>query len=226
MHPSSFYLDALALGGVDAETAPTTAQDHLAECAECIRYVDGLRAALADAAPLEPLRVPEPAPARVFALRRTLYAAAPVLAIAAGALLFFRVPTPTESPTTPPVSPVTEAHFKGNLPMAVVLERDGVQSRHTDRVAVRAGDRLRIEVALDVARPTTAGILEDTGEFATALAPTLLEPGTHYSDLAIRIDDHPRPGWILAGVPDAVERARNHNDFADVAAIPMTVQSP
>ncbi len=227
-HPDSIQLDALALGSPDAEAVASSARTHVAVCAECMRYVASLQKELSSAEPLPRLRALPIAPAPIFWLRRAAFAAAPVLAVAAGILLYVhtQVSMPDAIVPAPAHATVAEARFKGGLPMAVVLERDSVQSRHTDRVLVRPGDRLRIEVALDVARPTTAGVLDESGAFVTALAPALLEPGTHYSDLSIRIDDHPKAGWVLAGVPAAVERARETHDFADVAAIPMQVQAP
>src|SRR6202011_3209619 len=79
--------------------------------------------------------------------------------------------------------PTGESHFKGGLVVAVVRDRAGHQERLIGPFTVRAGDRIRVEVSSDGERPLSAGLLTDEGTWVTLLAPTILEAGTHYSEL-------------------------------------------
>lgn len=239
-HPDSVHLDALALGGDDARAVPAEAREHVTTCASCKKYVSELRREISVAPSLSRGSLPSPSsralldvssspPPPRSAVVRKLFTIGPILAAAAAMLLYFRLQggpaaDPSGTVPTPSVSQA-EVHFKGGLPMAVVRERAGVQSRHTHTVDVQAGDRLRIEVALDTARPIAAGILDDTGSYTSLLAPSLLDPGTHYSDRAARIDEHPTAGWVLAGEPEALQRARVSHDWSEIAAMPIRVEA-
>ena len=64
--------------------------------------------------------------------------------------------------------------------------------------------------------------LASDGSWVTLLAPTLLGPGTHFSDHAASVDDHPTEGVILAGEPEAVEKARATHVFSEVAVLSIT----
>lgn len=218
-HPDLTRLDALALGGEDAEAVPLVWQQHLETCPRCADYVTRLRAELGGEVPLR-------APAALSAANksnvvRLIFVATPALAVAAALLLFFRPPVPVSGPPAPAVSEQT--HFKGGLPLAIVLERAGVQSRHVDKVLVRPFDRLRIEVSVDSPSPIEVGVLDTDGNFSAVLAATMLDPGTHYSERVIRFDAHPNAGWVLAGSPEAVRRAGATRDFQGVSVIPILV---
>lgn len=53
------------------------------------------------------------------------------------------------------------------------------------------------------------------------ILPTVLEAGTHISERAAHFDDSPTEGWILAGHPEAVERARTTRIFDEIMAMPV-----
>lgn len=239
-HPDGIHLDSLALGGSDAKGVPDAVRQHVASCASCKEYVVALRREISVAPSVSRLSMPAPPssialitatpsapPARKRPFLHKVITFGPVFAAAAALLVYFRLqslnPESTYEPTAAPSTSAPEVHFKGGLPMAVVRERDGTQSRHTERVEIHAGDRLRIEVAVDVAQPIAAGILDADGTFTSLLAPALLDPGTHYSDQAARIDEHPSAGWVLAGEPSAVQLACKTHDWSHVAALPVVV---
>ncbi len=244
-HPAGPRLEELASGGHDAET-----EAHVAACEACRAYVtklreevaafaandDGdafLRAVEARAARegTEETSAPEGAHGsgaenaadnavdnvvRPLVWARLAWIAAPLVA-AAMFLLLARPPVPPLEDRTAHDS----LHFKGGTEVAAIVEREGHQERVTGEVRVRPGDRLRVEVGLDVEAPTVAGILEKSGTWTPLLPATLLEAGTHYSDEAARVDASGVDGWILVGRPDAVEHARQTRDFASVAVLPI-----
>jgi predicted anti-sigma-YlaC factor YlaD len=201
MHPAAYKLEGHAAGDHDAEVAA-----HLATCAACNAYVDELRAA---AFPLP----------RKKRDRRPLLAFIPLLAAAAVLVLYFR--KPVETPTTPPVA--SETRFKGGVQLAVVRERDDRQVRLTNEVRIKAGDRLRVEIGVDGSRPVSAGILGKDGSWLVLLAPAMLEAGTHFSERAAKVDARPTEGWVIAGDPEAVERARMSRAWDGVTVIPIAV---
>jgi hypothetical protein len=202
-HPPSHRLDHLALGDRDPQ-----AERHVAGCAECRGYIEraataagqfaasagGSSAALAQATRQRLTRVQR---------RRALLGGLGAVAAAALVLVFIR------PRAEPPV------RFKGGPQLAVVLDRAGVQVRAGAAVSVRAGDRLRVEVSVDQPGEVGVAFLGDDGSWVVLLAPRRLEPGTHWSEQALRFDDQPTPGVILAGAPDALAK-RRRSDLATV----------
>jgi hypothetical protein len=219
-HPASYKLDGHAAGDRDAEVAR-----HLAKCEPCRRYVE--RAAALAEADDSPFPLPDgveraaiAAPTRARGgLARIGLGLAPIAAAAAIALLLHRPSPNSPGETASTASPV--AQFKGGVQLAVVRERGGRQERLATDVTVRAFDRLRVEVAVDRERPMTVGLLASDGAWLTLLAPTLLEPGTHLSERAAAVDEHPTEGLVLAGDPEAVEKARSTKELSDVAVLPI-----
>ncbi len=219
-HPASYKLEGHAAGDHDPEVAR-----HLAECEPCNRYVErSIAFALADESPF-PLggamesRAGGARPGRAGGrVLRIAFALAP-LAAAAAIALFVRHPSPEPGATGPEVY---AARFKGGIQLAVVRERAGHQERMAASVPIRASDRLRVEIAVDRERPVTVGVLANDGSWVMLLAPTLLGPGTHLSDRAASVDEHPTDGVILAGEPEAVEKARATRLFSEVAVVPIT----
>lgn len=226
-HPAGFRLDALAAGDPDDE-----ARVHVDACDACRAYVDGLRAE-AEAAPTDrdaarafvARLAPSPSPAAARSrprIARVAWVAGPLLAAALLFLVVRRPATPDERGA--PSAETPESRFKGGIQLAVVLDRGGDQRRITSEVAVRPGDRLRVEVGIDSARPLVVGMLGKDGTWVVLLAPTTLEAGTHFSERAARFDETPTEGWILAGHPDDVERARMTKSFDRVRAIPVVLE--
>ena len=223
-HPPSYVLDAVAAGDVGAAVA-----EHLEACDACRAYVSELRGAAAD---FQRTADPEAFLAKVdaraaastsergpvvLARRRLGWISGAVLA-AAAVVLFVR--GASLSPVAPVGSAEVEAtRFKGDFQLAAIREHAGEQSRLTSDVRVRAGDRIRVEVGVDGARPLEVGFLGTDGTWVLLLAPTILEAGTSFSEHSARFDDTPTEGWIVAGHPDAVDRARTTRDFSGVRVL-------
>jgi hypothetical protein len=245
-HPASHRLEEVALKEGDAETVA-----HVASCEPCAAYVqrlqEGARAFAADPAMDAAEFVRQVAARkRVFAgsasrFFRLAWIGAPV-AVAAAVLLFMHAPRAVHdvrdgtSPrlTTPPSADVPsaprgqsygalpETRFKGGTQLAAVIEHGGQQERVTREVRARPGDRLRIEVSIDEGqRAIVAGVLEKNGTWTPLLSAALLDAGTHFSERAVRFDDKPTDGWVLAGAPEDVERARRTREFLGVAVLPI-----
>jgi hypothetical protein len=213
-HPPSHRLEGHAAGDHDEGVAA-----HLLECEACRAYVERSVAA-AKAAPT-PLVLE-----RALAVhghrgrRRVLSVALGLAPIAAAAALVLIVRGTTPGGTSTRPGPSVEAiHFKGGLQLVAIRERGVNQERFAGSVAVRAGDMLRVEIAIEREGPVTAGVLAEDGAWLPLVAPTSLGPGTHLSERAARVDDRPTAGVILAGNPDDVGRARATRDFTEVAAM-------
>jgi len=216
-HPPAHRLDAIAAGDADEAS-----EAHVKTCAACAAYVDGLRAeAEAWRAKAEPKAFAAQVKARATRdsakkRARVAWAIAPVLAAAAALVLWIG-----RAPSVDPIGhapPEVASRFKGGPVVAVVRDRDGRQERLEGDFAVRAGDRVRVEVALDHDAPIVAGLLAGDGTWTALLAPTELEAGTHFSELAARFDDAPVDAWLLVGAPDDVARARATKDTSGVVA--------
>lgn len=228
-HPASYRLDALVAGDADVTTS-----EHVASCAACTTYVEALAAELRASAPSEAetdafmaglLTKPDAAvvPLRPRSPARLVPYATVLLAAAAAVFLYVRSAPAPGTPQEEHDSP-TAVRFKGGVQLAVVRERDGVQDRFTDVALIRAGDRLRAEIATDQDGPFEIGILQTDGAYLPLLTPTALSLGTHFSDRAAKVDEHPLGGWVIAGHPDAVKHARETKDLARVRVIPIRVQ--
>ena len=200
-HPPSFRLDAHVAGDTDPRT-----MTHLASCEACAAYVTELT----DQAGLSEGRSAE------FVL--AIWIGAPILA-AAAALVLVRGEIGHGPDDFVVGSGRPSTRFKGGLQIAVVRDRNGEQSRSTSDVGVRPSDRLRVEIGLDDARPLEVGFLAKDGTWVELVAPALVEAGTHFSERAARFDDTPSEGWILAGEPDEVNRARTSHSFDRVHVI-------
>ncbi len=230
-HPSAIRLEELAAGDGDGET-----RGHVQACAECRAYVEHLAAGAQEFAQMQGASAEQ----FVEAVRarhvmksgvrwRTIAWIGGPLAAAAAVLLYLSVPSAPQHGITPSVvvsgmSAPSASRFKGRLQVAVVRDRAGVQDRSTGPVAVRAGDRLRVEVGVDVPAPIEAGVLGKDGTWVELLAPRVLGQGTHYSEQSVRFDESPTDGWVLVGSPDAVEKARISRDFSAVIVVPVTVE--
>lgn len=220
-HPPSFRLDAHVAGDTDPRT-----MTHLASCEACAAYVTELtdQAGLSEGRSAEfvlalhdrPSGVP--APERRKRWSRAIWIGAPILA-AAAALVLVRGEIGHGPDDFVVGSGRPSTRFKGGLQIAVVRDRNGEQSRSTSDVGVRPSDRLRVEIGLDDARPLEVGFLAKDGTWVELVAPALVEAGTHFSERAARFDDTPSEGWILAGEPDEVNRARTSHSFDRVHVI-------
>ncbi|MBX3216542.1 MAG: hypothetical protein KF850_31190 [Labilithrix sp.] len=233
-HPTLFRLDAHAAGDLDP-----LVEEHLDTCAPCAAYVERLRGAMrahaddeGDAAAdfvlglVDRSRAREPerggsAPA-TRSLRRISAAGAAILAAAAAIVLVGR--GGPYAPGADAASSEPAVRFKGRTQLAVIRDRRGEQIRSATEVRVRPGDRVRAEVSVDDPRPVEVGFLGKDGTWILLLAPTLFEAGTYFSDRAAVFDDAPTEGWIIAGAPEAVARARAGRPLDEVSSVQVIAE--
>ena len=157
--------------------------------------------------------------ARVFNL---VYAAIP-LALVAAALFVLR-PTGTPGADGFPTAPTDATlRLKGPPVLAVVRDRHGAQERFTSAIAVAPDDRLRLELTVDREGMYEAGLLGEDGSWLMLLSPSMLTPGAHFSEKAAHLDDKPTQGWLVAGPPEDVARARATRDFTGLAILAVKV---
>lgn len=220
-HPPLPRLEAVAAGDEAGSIAA-----HLAECEACDQYVAELRSdAAAFRANADPVEFAEKIRARARERgegrretrgARVVWVLGPVLAAAAVAVLWLRLPA--DAPRVVPVSSEGAERFKGGFSITVVRERAGRQERLMGPIEVEPSDRIRLEIAVDREGPVAAGLLSGDGSWAPLLAPASLTAGTHYSELAARFDDTPTDAVLLVGPPAAVDRARATRNFDGVLA--------
>jgi hypothetical protein len=222
-HPNSLDLEAFACGEELSVVAT-----HLGSCDACRRFVDGIRG-IAAPTELEVRRLvaaaearPAPRAAAAPDRRRALWTVTSIafpFAAAAAVFLLVRGPTPKEgrapgvtgsasgaAPThqeepSSELAPAWEpgTSFKGARQVAVIRERGGEQTRFTDRVVVREGDRLRIEVALDRDQAILAGVVGDDGSWLELMPSGVRSPGTHYSEKSARVSGPKTNATIVVG---------------------------
>jgi hypothetical protein len=150
------------------------------------------------------------------------YAALP-LALVAAALFVLRA-TSTPSPDGFPTAPTESTmRLKGPPVLAVVRDRHGAQERFTSTIAVAPDDRLRLELTVDREGMYEAGLLGEDGSWLLLLSPAMLTPGAHFSEKAAHLDDKPTQGWLVAGPPEDVARARATRDFTGLAILAVKV---
>ncbi len=207
-HPSPYELDAYSLGDTHADV-----HVHLQSCAECTLYVDSVQQEC-DAVEL-PAFATSPAPsASAFVWLRPLAA---TLAAAAGLMLVLYTAAPRHE------SAVAETtRIKGGS-MAVVLQRAGMQSRHTGALTVRPGDALRVEFSLERELDVAVAFAGDDGSWVPLGAPSHLARGTHFSEHALRFDASPTPGKLLLGSPLALEKARISRSSESLMVVTLRV---
>ncbi len=234
-HPSSLDLEAFACG----ETSPRRGaiEEHLEACSACRAFVNHLGVLVAkgptasetDAMIARALtRAPEAKPDHRS--RWWLVATSTVvpLAAAAAVLLLARAapdkpgdpdprPDRIEIAPTPTADPDTT--FKGGIQLAIVRDRDGQQRRFASALRVRAGDRIRVEVALDRERAILAAVLSDDGSYLELMPLGVRGPGTHFSERSAKVDGSPTHGTLVVGTPEAVARARATRQLDGVASL-------
>lgn len=222
-HPSSIALEAFACG--ERSEAVRT---HLETCGDCRSFVERVAQQSAsfadDARGIDDVlqRATASVAENVVPIARKKVdkrlALLPIVAVAAGVLLWLRVGSGPAPVTLADNSTVTnagdsvpgepETSFKGGLLVAVVRERDGDQRRFVSKVGIRGGDRLRIEVALDRSATILAGVLGEDGAFLDLMPEGVRAAGTHFSEQAAHFDSEPTRGWILVGPADAIARSK------------------
>lgn len=234
-HPPSYLLEEVAAGAGDSQT-----EKHVGRCEACREYVARMRRAADEFAATEPSaeQFADRVAAGGRASRRSgLIAVGSAVALIAAAAAVFMILRPAEEPVGQ-VAMVTATstatnvlddpegvRFKGAPQLAVVRERGGQQERLSAQAGIRPWDRLRVEVSVDALTLLEVGVLSENGEWVTLLPPTKLAPGTHLTPQAVRFDDRPSSGWVLAGTPEAVLRARTTKVFDGVAVMRLHVEN-
>ncbi len=237
-HPPLFRLDAHAAG----DDQPGV-EEHLSGCATCAKYVERVSAGVRAHAEREGARAAELVlgladvrrerdrvtasneelrPARPSRRWQMTLAAGSVLAAAAVLVLVARSGSHVATADAAVGEP--SIRFKGKMQLAIIRDRRGEQTRTATDVHVRPGDRLRAEISVDDARPVEVGFLGKDGTWVLLLAPALVEAGTYFSERAAAFDETPTEGWIIAGRPEAVNRARTELSFADVSVISVVAE--
>ena len=169
------------------------------------------------------------APVRSTKSRLWLVSSSVFVPLAAAAAILFLVRSPRQPGGEPPgpstdhiqlaplpartageVAQEPETRFKGAVQLAVVRDRKGDQARFAtaSNVPVRAGDRLRIEVALDREQAILGGVLADDGSYLELMPLAVRGPGTHFSEKSAKIDPSPTHGTIVVGSPEAIAQVR------------------
>jgi hypothetical protein len=141
---------------------------------------------------------------------------------AAAVLLLVRTGAQTTEPSF--VSSEPSVRFKGKQQIAVIRDRQGEQSRLTTEVRVRSGDQIRAEISVDETRPVEVGFLGKDGTWILLLAPALVEAGTYFSERAALFDETPTEGWVIAGHPEEVSRAKTTRSFDEVSVLPVIAE--
>ncbi|MCU0685390.1 MAG: hypothetical protein MUF34_24650 [Polyangiaceae bacterium] len=233
-HPSADRLDALAAGDDDAEASTHLAACEACRAyvgragaeiasfraaAEPTRFAETIAARAAAPQRAAETVVALPARPRVPVLVGTIITvAAPALAAAAALAFLLRggagpgpnVAPSAEGPRAALSAPgdAESSRFKGGPVLALIRERDGKQERLSGAIAVRADDRVRVEVSLDAGAPLAIAFLGDDGSFVPLSPPSFAEAGTHFSAEALRFDRSNNGGVVIAGPPEAIERVR------------------
>jgi hypothetical protein len=225
-HPPSYKLEGHAAGDHDPEVA-----EHAKSCEPCRLYLEQSIAGASEwarmgASPIRALLtqpLPKRAP-RVVRLMRVATFAVP-LAAAAALAIFVGHFDPQKPHEHGEEVAQGGARFKGALQIAVVREREGVQERFKSVVPIRAGDKLRVEVAVDGTYSVTGGVLDEDGAWLPVLDARERSAGKYLSDRAAEIDAYPSNGIVVVGEPGAVDRARASRDFSAVSVIRIQPES-
>ena len=208
-HPSPIELEQWQVDRSDEDVAR-----HLESCDACRRYVAELDRArqsfLARERPEDFVRRVRRADPEAPRRRRRLlpWLAAPAAGAALLLVALLLVPRPRPDADGP-------IRFKGRPRLAVILLRDGVQTRRPGPLTIRAGDRLRVELTLPRRQRVTVGIVEQGKGWVPLLEDRLLDAGVHLMPTSLRVDSPPAAGWIVAGSPPAVRRAVSQRRFLE-----------
>ena len=211
-----------------AERLGDHVEAHLEGCTQCREYVRDLEnltaSFLADESTEQFLQRPaiaaelnRPAP-RSSVARTSIWAW--LMPLLAGAAAIALVAIPTESGHLPtPDSPDT-VRMKGALQLEVVRWRAGTQTAHTGDVRLMEGDRLRLKIIVSEETTLTVGVLEDGGGWVPLAERRAFAPGPHaLPDESLEVDAEPTRGWVLAGSPEDVDRARQTLDFTGLGPV-------
>jgi hypothetical protein len=196
-HPVAFVLERLAVDDLPPDEAAAT-RAHVEECAQCRGYVESLAAMSARRlAAVPPAIFAERVAARRRSWVRRWLGAGPLAT--AGALVAASLALWTRPPAM---------RVKGGGGFVVERRRDGVVTRLGSDARVRAGDELRVVVALP-APTTVAAWVVDAAVRVDALldAPLAVGAGEQALPGSVHIDAPCVDGWLVVATGDAATRA-------------------
>ncbi len=173
-HPTAAQLEAYHAQG----TGPTELIEHLENCLECQNYLklleaerlsflekEGPEAFLARSPIAEAMRTSAP----TKSISRRWVLAVPTLALtAAAAGYLFNV------------GPSPQIGFKGTPQLKVLRLRDGKQSIFSQKVSIKAQDKLRFEVTISTAGNYSLGIQEQGESWQPIFEQHYFEPGNYF----------------------------------------------
>lgn len=215
-HPSAFALDALHAGAGDAETAA-----HAAACDACTRYLAELdadqRRFLERGSPETFVRdVRARADALDAGRRRRWLGGGLAAGLAAAAAAVVVVVTQPGAP------PADTLRLKGDAVLEVVRLRGDAQAvLGGPSVSVRPGDRVRVRLTVPEARVLSVAVLDDAGRFTPVAQAQTFAAGQHLLEATFAVDDQPMRARLIAGSPDAVQRARETGTLHDVVTLAL-----
>lgn len=109
--------------------------------------------------------------------------------------------------------------LKGEPQLAVILLRQGAQTRHTGALTLMARDRLRVELTLPSRQTLTVGIFERGKRWLPLVEEETLEAGVHHLQQSLLVDAQPTAGWIVAGRPDAVREVVSRQRIDGISGV-------
>jgi anti-sigma-K factor RskA len=193
-HPSPFALEAWHAGGESA-----VVREHVAACGACKAYVEGLEGAksrLSRRGSADDFARAIRARAEKSGRTRGWRMLVPAAALAATmVLIFVRYQTNSEKDVV---------RLKGGSQLAVIVLRQGEQTRHLGRLDARAGDRLRFEIVLEKPARMSVGVIED-GRFTSLARDESFDAGLHHLEATLEVDPGPMHALVVAGPPERLE---------------------
>jgi len=163
------------------------------------------RAELSQGLPYDAERVSEPKPVandNIISLNPKSWVWSGVLAIAASIMFVFFSPSMFDSKTE------NTFRLKGASQINIILERDSVQSKHTEEVQLQPKDQFQVQVVLAKPLTLTVGILEKDGRWTALIENESLPQGENLIlQTAFEVDDEPMDAWLILGHPEEVKKA-------------------
>lgn len=224
-HPPSFLLDAFHVGETSREVT-----DHLPGCDRCRAYLaelddakDAFLVRRDPAAFVRELRAQ--ADTRTSSWWRWRPRLAVPAVVIAGTVAVVLVMRPAAERASSTVAADDDLRAKGPVGASVIRDRAGVQSRHAGTLAVRPGDRLRVELTVPSHRRLAAGVLASDGAWLPLLAPVDAAIGVTVLP-SFAIDSAPTAGRLIYGAPESIARVRRGESAPDVGVVEMTWDAP
>jgi hypothetical protein len=113
----------------------------------------------------------------------------------------------------------------GDMALAAIVARDGREQRRSGEISVYPGENLRVEVTLQEDREAIVGFVGENGVWTELLPKTRLTKGNHVCPEPLRFGDDPSSGVLVAGSPEAIEHARETDDFRGLTALRVRLET-